>query len=373
MVKTCNLRGGKPGSAVSCDLPGQRWCRRRTEAKRIRFNQLNAETGNRVAQQLVDSKSGDPVDRDEIVKGYEYERGRYVTITDDELKDLQIESSKIIDLDRFVERDEVDPIYLDTPYYVIPTARSRPRRSGSSAAMAKTNKVGLGHVTLSSRERLVLVEPRERRYGDVDGPVGRRSPPAGIRRQTEGRGRTRHGDDRRDDHRAPLGRVRPGDVPRPLSGRVARTGRGQDQRAGARAARDHRAAQGYQSDGCLKRSLAKEAEAEPQQATTSKPARSKPAPHRRQAPLLLPVAGGRKKKEPAPAETEPVATPAPNTHQRFTRWAKKGVWQRLFEHLAAEADNEYAMIDSTIVRAHQHRAGALKKMTIKRLAAARAD
>ena len=62
-----------------------------------------------------------------------------------------------------------------------------------------------------------------------------------------------------------------------------------------------------------------------------------------------------------------------NTHQRFTRWAKKGVWQRLFEHLAAEADNEYAMIDSTIVRAHQHSAGALKKMTIKRLAAARAD
>ena len=91
-----------------------------TEAKRVRFNQLNAETGNRVAQQLVDSKTGDPVDRDQIVKGYEYERGRYVTISDDELKDLQIESSKIIDLDRFVERDEVDPLYLDTPYYVHP-------------------------------------------------------------------------------------------------------------------------------------------------------------------------------------------------------------------------------------------------------------
>ena len=50
-----------------------------------------------------------------------------------------------------------------------------------------------------------------------------------------------------------------------------------------------------------------------------------------------------------------------NTHKRFSRWAKKGVWQRLFEHLAAEADNEYAMIDSTMVRAHQHRAGAPKK------------
>src|ERR1700736_6466672 len=89
-----------------------------TEAKRVRFNQLNGETGNRVAQQLVDSKTGEVVDRDQIVKGYEFERGRYVTISDDELKDLQLESSKIIDLDRFVDRDEVDPTYLDSPYYV---------------------------------------------------------------------------------------------------------------------------------------------------------------------------------------------------------------------------------------------------------------
>ena len=133
-----------------------------TEAKRVRFNQLNAETGNRVAQQLVDSKTGDPVDRDQIVKGYEYERGRYVSITDDELKDLQIESSKIIDLDRFVERDDVDPIYLDTPYYVHPDgeiAAETFRVIGE--AMAKTSKVGLGHVTLSSRERWGLVEPRD--------------------------------------------------------------------------------------------------------------------------------------------------------------------------------------------------------------------
>jgi transposase len=50
-----------------------------------------------------------------------------------------------------------------------------------------------------------------------------------------------------------------------------------------------------------------------------------------------------------------------NTHRRFSRWAKAGVWERIFEHLASEADNEYAMIDSTIVRAHQHSAGAPKK------------
>ena len=55
-----------------------------------------------------------------------------------------------------------------------------------------------------------------------------------------------------------------------------------------------------------------------------------------------------------------------NTHQRFSRWGKTGVWQKIFEHLAADADNEYAMIDSTIVRAHQHSAGALKKTKIRR-------
>ena len=67
-----------------------------TEVTRIWFNELNVGTGNRVAQQLVDSKTGETVDRDRIVKGYEFERGSYVTITDDELKDLQIESSKVI-------------------------------------------------------------------------------------------------------------------------------------------------------------------------------------------------------------------------------------------------------------------------------------
>src|SRR5215467_3455804 len=91
-----------------------------TEAKRVRFNQLNSETGNRVQQQLIDSQTGEVVDRDQIVKGYEYQRGQYVTIDDDELKALQIESSKIIDLTQFVRRDEVDPVYLDAPYYVYP-------------------------------------------------------------------------------------------------------------------------------------------------------------------------------------------------------------------------------------------------------------
>jgi DNA end-binding protein Ku len=132
-----------------------------TESKRIRLNQLNSKTGNRVSQRLVDSKTGEELSRDQIVKGFEFDRDRYVTVTDEELKDLQIESSKIIELDRFVDRDEVDPLYLDTPYFVYPDgeiASETFRVIGE--AMARVNKVGLGRIVLANRERLVLVEPR---------------------------------------------------------------------------------------------------------------------------------------------------------------------------------------------------------------------
>jgi DNA end-binding protein Ku len=90
-----------------------------TETKRIRLNQINTETGNRLKQQLVDSETGKVVERHQVAKGYEHDRGQYVLITDEELQGLQVESSKVI-LTRFVDRDEVDPVYLDAPYYVYP-------------------------------------------------------------------------------------------------------------------------------------------------------------------------------------------------------------------------------------------------------------
>jgi DNA end-binding protein Ku len=132
-----------------------------TESRRVRLNQLNSKTGNRVSQRLVDSKTGEELSRDQIVKGFEFDRDRYVTITDEELKDLRIESSKIIELDRFVSRDTVDPLYIDAPYYVYPDgeiATETFRVIGE--AMARANKVGIGRIVLANRERLVLVEPR---------------------------------------------------------------------------------------------------------------------------------------------------------------------------------------------------------------------
>jgi len=277
-----------------------------TEAKRVRFNQLNSKTGNRVQQQLIDSKTGEIVDRDEIVKGYEYDRGRYVTIDDDELKALQIESSKIIDLDRFVDREEVDPVYLDTPYYVYPDgelAAQTFRVIGE--AMVRKNKVGLGRVTISSRERPVLVEPRDN----------------GLLMST-----IRSSDEVRPDEFGPQAK---GEIDADM---VAIAEYIIERRSGAFDPADFR--DRYQDAlrelvaektkgqvvtprevaeppkvinlmDALKRSLAQEEkEPAPAKEAAAKSTRAPAASDRRQRALLLPVSGGRKKKE------EPVAEPA---------------------------------------------------------------
>jgi DNA end-binding protein Ku len=283
-----------------------------TEAKRIRFNQLNAKTGNRVQQQLIDSKTGEVVDRDDIVKGYEYDRGRYVTISDDELKALQIESSKIIDLDRFVDRDEVDPIYLDTPYYVYPDgeiAAETFRVIGE--AMTHKNKVGLGRVTISSRERQVLVEPRDaglvmstvRSSEEVRpaefGPPAKGEIDADMVAIAESIIERRSGpfdpasfhDQYQDALRELVAEKTKGQVVVP---------REVDEPPKV-----------INLMEALKRSLAQEdKQPEERKQAAAKPSRASSGGDRRQKPLLLPVSGGRKKKEEPTAESAPAAAPA---------------------------------------------------------------
>jgi len=119
-------------------------------------------SATRVSLLPHDPHTGAEIECGEVVKGYEYERGGFVTFTADELKALDVESSKIIDLESFVPRAEVDPVYFSTPYYVYPDGQiAEETFRVIGAAVAEAGVVGIGRVTLSRRERLVMVEPRD--------------------------------------------------------------------------------------------------------------------------------------------------------------------------------------------------------------------
>src|SRR5947209_1513739 len=115
----------------------------------------------RITLRPHDPGIGEEIGKREVVKGYEYSRGQFLTFTAEELKALDVESSKVVDLEKFVAGDDIDPIYFDSPYYLYPDgpiAVEALRVIG--AAMAQAGFVGLGRRTLSRRERMVMVEPR---------------------------------------------------------------------------------------------------------------------------------------------------------------------------------------------------------------------
>ena len=131
-----------------------------TEVERIKLNQLNPKTGNRISLKPVDSETGEPLERSEIVKGYKLEGDQYVILENEELKDLQVESSRILDLEAFVDRASVDPIYMDAPYYIYPEKVGLEAYRVIAEAMAADKKAAIGRIVLSTREHPVLVEPR---------------------------------------------------------------------------------------------------------------------------------------------------------------------------------------------------------------------
>ena len=131
--------------------------------KTVRFNQLNAETGNRIQQKRVDPETGEEVSYEQIVKGYELTKDRYVVITPDELDSLDPEKTRTVDIEDFVDLDEIDPVYYDHPYYLVPDKGATKAYGLLLGAMKQANKVAIARVVLRSKEQLVAIRPA----GDV--------------------------------------------------------------------------------------------------------------------------------------------------------------------------------------------------------------
>jgi DNA end-binding protein Ku len=129
--------------------------------ERVSFNTLNRKTGNRVKQFLVDSVTEEPVDPAERVKGYQVSKGQYVMVEDTDLEALKIESTRLIEIEAFVPEDEIDPIYVDSPYYLAPDDRvAEEAFAVIRDAMARKKVVGIGRIVLNRRERMLMLQPR---------------------------------------------------------------------------------------------------------------------------------------------------------------------------------------------------------------------
>ena len=128
-----------------------------SERDRIRFNQIHGPSGERVRQQLVVPGLG-PVERDDIVKGYEYEKGRYVTVDPEDLKRLRLETTDTIDIVEFV--DAVEPIYFDSPYYLVPDGKvAEEGYRVIREALAQSGKIAVGQVVINGQERIIAIRP----------------------------------------------------------------------------------------------------------------------------------------------------------------------------------------------------------------------
>jgi DNA end-binding protein Ku len=127
--------------------------------KTVRFHQLNAKTGHRIAQKRVDSVTGDEIAYEDIVKGYELTKERYVVITPDELDALDPEKSRTIDIEDFVDLEDIDPVYYDHPYYLVPDKGATKAYGLLLNAMEESGKVAIARVVLRSKEQLVAIRP----------------------------------------------------------------------------------------------------------------------------------------------------------------------------------------------------------------------
>ncbi|MGI8570964.1 MAG: Ku protein [Methylocella sp.] len=154
MPPRANWKGYLKLSLVTCPAAT-------SDKEKVSFRLLNSATGHRLKQQYIDTETGAIVDREDRVKGYEVGKGAYVTVSDEELAAIDIESSHTINIESFVARSEVDAVYFDHSYFIAPEDKvGQEAFAVIHEAMRQRGVAGIARVALHGRERLILLEPR---------------------------------------------------------------------------------------------------------------------------------------------------------------------------------------------------------------------
>jgi len=132
-----------------------------SEREKIRFHQINKETGHRIKYSKIDAESGKEVETDDIVKGYEVAKGEYIELDPEELEAVAIESKHTLDIDEFVPRNEIDELYLNAPYYIVPDGEAGQQAFAViREAIRKEGMVAIAKVVFTSREHIIALEAR---------------------------------------------------------------------------------------------------------------------------------------------------------------------------------------------------------------------
>ena len=134
-----------------------------SEREKISFHQLHKQTGNRIKYRKVDAETGDEVESADIIKGYEVGKGEYLEIEPEELEAIAIESKRTIEIDEFVPRKEIDELYFNNPYYIVPDGEvGQQAFAVIREAIRQEGMVAIGKVVFTSREHIIALEARDK-------------------------------------------------------------------------------------------------------------------------------------------------------------------------------------------------------------------
>ena len=132
-----------------------------SEREKVSFHQLHKQTGNRIKYKKVDAETGREVEADDLIKGYEVSKGDYIELEPEELDAIAIESKRVIEIDEFVPKADIDELYLNNPYYIIPDGEvGQQAFAVIREAIRKEGMVALGKVVFTSREHIIALEAR---------------------------------------------------------------------------------------------------------------------------------------------------------------------------------------------------------------------